>query len=195
MRLYRQKRDLRRRLALPVCGVCIIAFLLCTACGTGQEADAFYAVSEARTQAGETTYTVTIYNAGGDILEEAVLQTKPQFQMLENGILQQCTGAGNVTQYQFFDVANSRVSPAYENPQLIENGKIVYMTLDGQNAQLIVRDIFDGTVCWSFERDFSKTGVAADTLTGAAFLDEHTLEISYLTGENFEEVRETLVLQ
>ena len=195
MRLHRPKRGLRR-LAVSVCGVCIgISFLLCAACGAGQEADAFYSVSEARTQTGEIAYAVTICNADGDILEESMLQTKPQFRLLENGILQQCTGAGNVTQYQFFDVADSRVSPIYENPQLIENGKIVYMALNGQDAQLIVRDIFDETVFWSFNRDFSETGVPADALTDAAFLDEHTLEVTYLAGEDFETVQEALILQ
>ena len=125
----------------------------------------------------------------------ALLQTKPQFRLLENGILQQRTGAGNVTQYQFFDVADSRVSPIYENPQLIENGKIVYMALNGQDAQLIVRDIFDETVFWSFNRDFSEVGVAAGALTDAVFLDERTLEITYLAGEDFETVQEALILQ
>ena len=195
MRLHRPKRGLRR-LAVSVCGVCIgISFLLCAACTTEQESDAFYTVSEARTQTGEIAYAVTICNADGDLVEEFELQTKPQFQLLENGILQQCTGAGNVTQYQFFDVADSRVSPIYENPQLIENGKIVYMALNGQDAQLIVRDIFDETVFWSFNRDFSEVGVAAGALTDAVFLDERTLEITYLAGEDFETVQEALILQ
>ena len=195
MRLYRLKHGLCR-LAVSVCGVCIgISFSLCAACGAGQEADAFYSVSETRTQTGDIAYTVTICNADGDVLEETMLQTKPQFQLLENGSLQQRTGAGNVTQYQFFDVINCRVSPIYENPQLIENGKIVYMALNGQAAQLIVRDVFDETVFWSFDRDFAETGVPADALTDAVFLDERTLEITYLAGEDFKTVQEALILQ
>lgn len=196
MKLQIQKCGWCRRLICLLCWGCIgISFLLCAACGAGQEADAFYSVSEARTQTGEIAYAVTICNADGDLVEEFELQTKPQFQLLENGILQQCTGAGNVTQYQFFDVADSRVSPIYENPQLIENGKIVYMALNGQDAQLIVRDIFDETVFWSFNRDFSEVGVAAGALTDAVFLDERTLEITYLAGEDFETVQEALILQ
>ena len=88
------------------------------------------------------------------------------------------------------------MSPVYENPELVQGGKIVYMTLNEGAPQLVVRDIFNETVFYrTYDRNFSKTAVPADALISAVFTDANTLQVTYLSGENFEEVEETLRLQ
>ena len=77
----------------------------------------------------------------------------------------------------------------------METGKSVYVARYRQWTRLSGRDLFDEPGFWSFDREFAETGVPADALTDAAFLDEHTLEITYLAGEDFETVQEALILQ
>lgn len=165
-------------------------------CLTACQAANNYSI-EPVTAAGEPAqYKVTVFGRDKSVIYETTLYGEPEFTTLENGVLRMETGAGNVTQYSFFDTVQNRVSPVYENPELVQSGKIVYMTLNEGTPQLVVRDIFDETVFYrTYDRDFSKTAVPADALTSAAFIDESTLQVTYLSGENFEEVEETLRLQ
>lgn len=169
-----------------------LSLVLClTSCQTKK----IYSVELNYVQETIAQYRITVFGNNGSTLYETTLDFNPELTILEDGILQMRTGTGNVAQYHFFDVVNNKVSPIYENPKLIKYGKIVYMAFDNQDVKLIVRDIFDESVFFkSYSRNFSKTGVLADILTSAVFLDENTLHISYLVGENFEEVQELLVL-
>lgn len=172
-----------------------LILLTITLCMTSCQAEKNYSVETINAQATTAQYKITVFGNDGSNLYETKLYSYPEFTFLDDGILQLRTGTGNVTQYQFFDVVKNEVSPSYENPKLIGYGKVIYMTFVGQGVQLVVRDIFDESVFYqSYSRDFSQTGVLADALISAKFLDENTLQVSYLLGENFEEVQEILIL-
>lgn len=175
---------------------CFLLLFTLVFCFTACQAEKNYSI-ESVTAAGEPAqYKVTVFGRGKSIIYETTLYGEPEFTTLEKGILRMKTGAGNVTQYRFFDTVQNRVSPTYENPELVQDGKIVYMTLNERKLRLVVRDIFDETVFYrTYDRDFSKTAVPADVLTSAAFIGESTLKVTYLSGENFEMVEETLRLQ
>lgn len=175
---------------------CFLLLFTLVFCFTACQAEKNYSI-ESVTAAGEPAqYKVTVFGRDKSIIYETTLYGEPEFTTLENGVLRMKTGAGNVTQYSFFDTVQNRVSPVYENPELIQDGKIVYMALDEGTPQLVVQDIFDKTVfCRVYDRDFSKTAVPADALTSAAFTDENTLQVTYLSGGDFETVEETIRLQ
>lgn len=173
----------------------LFLFFLLLLCFTACQTNRNYSVQTVYTQEIAVQYKVSVFGNDGSVLYETVLDIEPEFAELEDGILQMRTGAGNVTQYIFFDVVNNKVSPIYENPELIQFGKIVYMTFYEQKVQLVIRDIFDTSMYFrAYDRNFSKTGVLADALIAAEFLDENTLQVYYLSGEKFEEVQELLML-
>lgn len=173
-----------------------LLLLMLIFCLTACQAKKNYSIEPVTTAGESAQYKVTVFGRDKSVIYETTLYAEPEFTTLENGVLRMETGAGNVTQYSFFDTVQNRVSPVYENPELVQDGKIVYMTLDEGKLRLVVRDIFDETVfCRVYDRDFSKTAVPADVLTSAVFTDENTLQVTYLSGENFEAVEETLRLQ
>lgn len=165
-------------------------------CLTACQVEKNYSI-ESVTAAGEPAqYKVTVFGHDKSVIYETTLYGEPEFTTLENGVLRMETGAGNVTQYSFFDTVQNRVSPVFENPELVQGGKIVYMTLNEGKLRLVVRDIFDETVFYrTYDREFSKTAVPADALISAVFTDANTLQVTYLSGENFEEIEEALRLQ
>ena|GEM_PF-3064311 len=174
----------------------LLLFILLLFCLTSCQKEKSYLIEPISNAGGSTQYKVSIFGCDKSTIYETVLYTEPQITVLDDGVLCMHTGAGNVTQYSFFDTVRNRVSPVYENPELVQDGKIIYMTLYESKMQLVVRDIFDETVLYhTYDREFSKTAVPADALTSAVFTDENTLQVTYLSGENFKEVRETLVLR
>lgn len=175
---------------------CFLLLFTLIFCLTACQAEKNYSI-ESVTAAGEPAqYKVTVFGHDKSVIYETTLYGEPEFTTLEKGILRMKTGAGNVTQYRFCDTVQNRVSPTYENPELVQDGKIVYMTLNEGKLRLVVRDIFDETVFYrTYDREFSKTAVPADALISAVFTDANTLQVTYLSGENFEEVEEALRLQ
>lgn len=141
-------------------------------------------------------YRITVCGDDGTILSEKIMEFVPDFTTLEDGILQQHTGSGLISQYQFFDIVNNRISPVYENPQCIENGKIVHMTFSQEGILLEVRDIFDTNVFYrAYRRDFAPVAVPSDALKEAVFVDADTLKVTYLLGDHYEEVQEVIDLR
>ena len=175
---------------------CFLLLFTLVFCFTACQAEKSYSIEPVTTAGEPTKYKVSVFGRNKSVIFETMSYAEPEFTSLENGILRMETGAGNVTQYSFFDTVQNRVSPVYENPELMQDGKIVYMALDEGTPQLVVQDIFDKTVfCRVYDRDFSKTAVPADALTSAAFTDENTLQVTYLSGGDFETVEETIRLQ
>ena len=173
-----------------------LLFLMLMFCLTACQAEKNYSIESVTAAGDPAQYKVSVFGRDKSVIYETTLYGEPEFTTLENGVLRMHTGAGNVTQYSFFDTVQNRVSPVYENPELVQGGKIVYMTLNEGAPQLVVRDIFDETVFYrTYDRNFSKTAVPADALISAVFTDTNTLQVTYLLGENFEEVEETLRLQ
>lgn len=140
-----------------------------------------------------TKYHFWIFNNNGEVMYEDTLGKKPDFTNPQNNILRLHIGGGIVTQYQFYDISESLVSPFYSNPSLIENEKIVYMTFEDGKIKLIVSDLVDKSKFYKeYERDFSPTETPYSDLRSAKFVDSNNLQVTYLTGSNYKEVTETI---
>ena len=119
----------------------------------------------------------------------------PNLSYFSNNIIQIHLGSGNVSQYQFFDTENGMTSPIYENPTLVDNEKIVYMSFEDDKIKLIVRNLFDKSKLYrKYERDFSPVAVAYNDLVNAEFIDANKLQVTYLSGKDFIAVTEILDL-
>lgn len=118
-----------------------LLFLMLMFCLTACQAEKNYSIESVTAAGDPAQYKVSVFGRDKSVIYETTLYGEPEFTTLENGVLRMHTGAGNVTQYSFFDTVQNRVSPVYENPELVQGGKIVYMTLNEGAPQLVVRDI------------------------------------------------------
>ena len=154
------------------------------------EEDPHYKIAE-KDEEGEYYYWVL--DGNDHIMHMGWEEAIPDFSYLDQDILQKHTGGGNVSLYRFFDISKGRSSPIYENPALVEQGKIVYMTLDEDQIKLVVRDLFDETAFYQeYIRDFSPVAAAYNDLISARFINEQQLEFVYLAEEQYTETTETI---
>lgn len=145
------------------------------------------------TKDGIIEYHYYIYNNQGSVIFEETLLKKPDFLYVDTDILREHHGGGNVSQYQFFNVSKNLISPIYENPSIVKNGKIVYMTYKDDKIKLVVSDLFDKSKFYrQYERDFSPVAAPDGDLTSAEYIDSNKLQITYLSGSNYKEVTEII---
>ena len=142
-----------------------------------------------------TEYHYWIFDNSGNIIHEDIYYKNPNISYLSSDIIQKHTGGGNVSQYQFFNIEKGLISPIYDNPGLIDNGKIVYMAFENDQIKLIVRDLFDESIFYKeYECNFSPVAAASSGLITANFINSSELQVTYLSGEDFMEVTEVFDL-
>lgn len=143
------------------------------------------------------SYYYEIYDENGVTIEKSKMYPKPPKLSMPNEHLVKCTyqtGTGLSTQWGFYydterDVLSRKfiggIHDEYED-------KIIY----GGRYKLIVRNIFDKTDYYyeisTFKYPFAKT---VEPFRNAEFIDGGSkIEVTYLTGENYEEVTEIIDL-
>ena len=144
-------------------------------------------------------YRCSVFDNAGNIMQirEIESQRLPRYDYIDDNTLRMRYGAGNVTGHQYFDVEKGFISPLYTNPQLVENGRIVYMTRNQDNViVLVVSDLYDPSKYYEeFMRDFSPVAVPYNTLHDAEFIDEKNLKVTYITGTDYQRVTEIIYLE
>lgn len=142
-----------------------------------------------------TDYQYLVYNNNGKLMFEEILDFKADFSYLSSDILREHNGGGNVSQYQYFNVNENLVSQIYDNPSLVESGKIVYMTYEDDKIKLIISDLFDKSKFYKeYNRDFSPVAAPYNALVDAKFIDSSKLQITYLSGSDRKQVTEIINL-
>jgi len=85
-------------------------------------------------------------------------------------------------------------SEIFASVVLAEYGKIALLDWFDDKIKLVVRDIFDKSKYYeAFELDFSPIANPINALQDITFLDKDTVEISYLSGNEFN--KKTVILQ
>lgn len=142
-----------------------------------------------------TDYHYLVYNNNGKIMFEETIDIKVDFSYISSDILRRHNGGGNVSQYKYFNLNDNLVSQIYDNPSLVENGKIVYMTYEDDKIKLIISDLFDKSKFYKeYNRDFSPVAAPYNALVDAKFIDSSKLQITYLSGSNRKQVTEIINL-
>ena len=145
------------------------------------------------------SYRCLVFDNAGNVMqaEEIKGQKLPRYDYIDDNTLRMRYVAGNVTGHQYFDVEKGLISQLYTNPQLVENGKIVYMTRnENYEIVLVVSDLFDSSKYFrAFERDFSPIAVPYYALHEAEFIDENNLKVTYITGTDYRRVTEVINLE
>jgi hypothetical protein len=143
------------------------------------------------TKDNQPEYRYEIYNDKGEIVKsETVWRIEPHIEYLDdNTLLSIRISVGTGTALcQYYDVKTGVFSEIFESVKSAEYGKVVYMDSLNNKFKLIVRDIFDKLVYYNeFELDFSPIANPSDVLLDVKFLNENTLQVSYLSGDEYDE--------
>lgn len=146
------------------------------------------------TQNDEAKYTYEIYNESGKIVKkEDVEKNCPKLKYLSEALLSIELNAGtNLCLTQYYDTKTDKFSEIFQTPFAIHDNKVVYMK---DSETLIVRDAFDKLKYnKEFRLDFSSSAVPATLITKVKFIDDNELEVTYLSGEDYNEITEILLL-
>lgn len=84
----------------------------------------------------------------------------------------------------YYDINNDRFSDQYESPIICEYKKIVYLDYNKNPFTLVVRIIYETN---KFLKEFilEDISLAVSPIIKAEFLDENTLNIVYMSGQEF----------
>ena len=146
------------------------------------------------TRDGKPLYIYEIYNESGQIVKnEKVERSCPALKYLSDTLLSIEISAGtNLCLTQYYDIKADKFSEIFQTPLATQNNKVVYMK---DSETLIVRDIFDESrYVKEFRLDFSTSAVPATLIKEAEFVNDDKLKITYLSGEDYNETTEMLLL-
>jgi hypothetical protein len=143
----------------------------------------------------KSMYYYYIFDENHDVAKTGgPFNKRPSILELDNHIkfiLQAGTGIG--TQWGFYyDIKKDAFSRIYQCIYDQYDGKVAY----GDVNKVILRDIFDKTIYYqeisNFKEAFSEV---AEPVTNVKFVDDGTsVEVSYLTGSNYQEITESFKL-
>lgn len=141
-------------------------------------------------------YQYIIYNLDKEVVLDEETTREPAVNYLGDGLFEIVTSHGSpALLYRYYDIFNDTLSEdSFWNRAAVKGHAIAYMDLtQDSKLVLIVRDIFNKDIYYNeFERNFSPNAVPSSALTDAEFINDDTLNITYLKGEDSEEVTETI---
>ena len=140
-------------------------------------------------------YIISVYDDNGSILLQEELVAEPTIEHISPEIVRLSNGKGDSWWDQFVDVKNALVSPVYYNVSLVYDENIVYMALIDGSIKLVIRNMFDENRYYKeVVREFSVVAVPSSALVDAKLMPDHILRITYLSGEQYEERTEDIIL-
>jgi len=137
----------------------------------------------------EILYQYTLFDAEGNVTHiESDLNREPNIEELDNGIIKIAIGAGTaVNMVRYYDSINNKVSENFITPWDEYGTKLIRFEIN----KLIVQDMFDESAFYKeYDISLSPTAVAENMIESARFIDDNTVEVVYLTGEEQREVTE-----
>ena len=143
----------------------------------------------------QSEYFCEVIDNSGKIFAKEKVSSLPKFKKMNDNILEMNFGSGNAVYCQYFDVENKLISEVFGASSAVGYGKIAYMDFLNNQLVLIVQNIFDKNVFYKeFHFDFPPIAVPANAVLNAKFLNENTLQITYLKGDDYEETTENIKL-
>jgi hypothetical protein len=149
-----------------------------------------------------TEYLILIYDTDGNVVYKNMFDKYPQIDVIEQKYvhIRNTYGTGG-WQDMVCDTELNKLSEWFDSAALFYDGLVVGMiyipSAKGENSITVlqVRDIFDKSVyCEEFERDFSPVANVGTILKTAKLLDDNTLYVEYLSGDDYTVMSETIIL-
>lgn len=141
-------------------------------------------------------YHYKILDNNGKTIEEEDISTYPKIQAVSDSIIEVQTGSGNVVYRQYFNINDRKKSELFQNPIIMDYGKIVYASTRDGKLILIVQDLFNRSEFYKeFELDFSPVAIPEDAIVNVQFIEDGTkLRVKYLSGDDYYQKIEDLNL-
>lgn len=151
-----------------------------------------YAVNEIESY----TYEIIVkqYN-GKTIISEQYYHMCPIVQEIGKDEIAVTIGRGDYWGTRFINVRDGRVSEQFEMVAYSDD-KVVYPKFENGVMKIVVQDRFDkNKYYYEIIRDYAPVAVGKYMIIDVEFINETTLCLQYFSGEEWEEVKETINLR
>ncbi len=141
---------------------------------------------------GEKVYKYVVYSEKNKKIYEEKTYKYPNIKRVNQHIYYVGISAGtSVYLVRYFDLLNERISDVFETPLDIMDNKIIIY--NGKKGEIIVQDIFDKSKY--YEEIELKSSDAVFPIVFARFLSTDTIQVRYMTGNDYEEKTKTFRLK
>ena len=139
-------------------------------------------------------YCIFYDEFGGIVKKEGPMLKAPKITCVDGDFLKMTVQAGPELSTQsgcYFDTATKKCSEWFQYILDESNGLVACAT----EKQVIVRDIFDGNGYYKEISDFKCIfSIMVDPIIGCEFIGDNRIEITYMSGENYQEITEVFEL-
>ena len=139
-------------------------------------------------------YCIFYDEFGGIVKKEGPMLKAPKITCVDGVFLKMTVQAGTGLSTQsscYFDTAKKKCSEWFQYILDESNGLVAYAT----EKQVIVRDIFDCNGYYKEISDFKcNFSIMVDPIIGCEFIGDNRIEITYMSGEEYQEITEVFEL-
>ena len=140
-------------------------------------------------------YNVSVNNRWGKSIYENVYGVDPIIMQVDEDTILIRTGGGDSWTTKFINGKTNRVSDNFENISAYNGQLVVYGIYKDEQLKIVIRDIYDKDKIYKEVIDtFPNVAVGSYIIKDAQIIDEHSVQLTYYVGDEWEEKEEDIGL-
>ena len=141
------------------------------------------------------TYNVSVNNRCGKRIYENAYGVEPIIMQVDKDTILIRTGKGDSRITKFINGKTNRVSDNFENISAYNGQLVVYGICEDEQLKIVIRDIYDKDKVYKEVIDtFPNVAVGSYIIKDAQIIDEHSVDLTYYFGDEWEEKEEVILL-
>lgn len=141
------------------------------------------------------TYNVSVNNRCGKRIYENAYGVEPIIMQVDKDTILIRTGKGDSRITKFINGKTNRVSDNFENISAYNGQLVVYGIYKDEQLKIVIRDIYDKDKVYKEVIDtFPNVAVGSYIIKDAQIIDEHSVDLTYYVGDEWEEKEEVILL-
>ncbi len=141
------------------------------------------------------TYNVSVNNRWGKRIYENAYGVEPIIMQVDKDTILIRTGKGDSRITKFINGKTNRVSDNFENISAYNGQLVVYGIYEDEQLKIVIRDIYDEDKVYKEVIDtFPNVAVGSYIIKDAQIIDEHSVDLTYYVGDEWEEKEEVILL-
>lgn len=141
------------------------------------------------------TYNVSVNNRCGKRIYENAYGVEPIIMQVDKDTILIRTGKGDSRITKFINGKTNRVSDNFENISAYNGQLVVYGIYEDEQLKIVIRDIYDKDKVYKEVIDtFPNVAVGSYIIKNAQIIDEHSVDLTYYVGDEWEEKEEVILL-
>lgn len=141
------------------------------------------------------TYEVIVNNRCGKRIYENAYGVEPIIMQVDKDTILIRTGKGDSRITKFINGKTNRVSDNFENISAYNGQLVVYGIYEDEQLKIVIRDIYDEDKVYKEVIDtFPNVAVGSYIIKDAQIIDEHSVDLTYYVGDEWEEKEEVVLL-